>query len=66
MVEMRGRGGVGKKEFILDPDSVGTHSKKKRTTNKMQIILSTGSALATGRPVTKYGIPICLPGYHKD
>lgn len=35
---------MGKKEFILDPDPVGTYSKKNRTKSKTEIITSNGSA----------------------
>lgn len=50
LAEMR-RGGVGKKEFNLDPDPLGTHSKKERTKSKKEIITATGSAVIFHRPV---------------
>lgn len=63
--EMR-RGGLGKKEFIRDPNPVGAHSEKKRTKSKREKTISTGSAVIIHRPGTKYGIPMYLQGYHQD
>lgn len=66
MAEMRR--GVGKEDFILDPDLLGTHSKKKRTTSKMEIIIINGLCcrLSEARAQTRNSNMQCLQGYHKE
>lgn len=66
MAEMRRE--VGEKEFTLDPDPVGAHSKKKRTTSEMEIIIISGLCCHLSEAGTKtWNSSIqCLQGYHKD